>query len=194
MAHPYNSVRQSKVEHSRAGTLTKGYATGGAVVERARGGRTKGTNVNVIISPSSGQVAPPPPMPMAGPVAAPPMPPPRPPMAPPPGAGMVPPGGPPMPPGGPIRSTGGRTGYKSGGAVPGPAWKEGLRNGTKVTHGPGKNDLKDMNRPPVITKATGGAVEHPMKGGRAPHLPGGAGGGLARIAKQHRGKVGGKAI
>jgi hypothetical protein len=99
-----------------------------------------------------------------------------------------------MPPGGPIRSTGGRTGYKSGGAVPGPAWKEGLRNGTKVTHAPGKNDLKDMNRPPVITKATGGAVEHPMKGGRAPHLPGGAGGGLARIAKQHRGKVGGKAI
>jgi len=218
LAHPYASSRQSKVEHSRAGTLTKGYATGGAVhgdeaqdrklvksmlrehersegEGRARGGRApKGTNVNVIMSPSNGQAVPPPPMPMAGPVAAPPMPPPRPPMAPPPGAGMVPPGGPPMPPGGPIRSTGGRTGYKSGGAVPGPAWNEGRRNGTQVTHAPGKNDLKDMNRPPVITKATGGAVEHPMKGGRAPHLPGGAGGGLARIAKQHRGKVGGKAI
>jgi hypothetical protein len=74
-------------------------------------------------------------------------------------------------------------------------------------------DGKDIGRPRAITyakggsvdapqreeanqprRATGGAVEHPMKGGRAPHLPGGAGGGLARIAKQHRGKVGGKAI
>lgn len=244
MAHPYQGLRQSKVEHSRVGKITSAYADGGAVEDpgtakryvarsklrdemggkpppmgfdftrtkeqsadtmrgqmerakdisdavprgRARGGRApKGNNVNVIISPS----APPPPNAgMAPSMAGPPPMPPRPPMAPP-GAGMVPAGGPPgMPPG--PRSMGGRT-YATGGAVPGPAWKEGRKAGTQVQHAPGKNDLRDMNRPPVITKATGGAVEHPMKGGKAPHLPGGAGGGLARIAKAHKVKRGGMA-
>lgn len=31
MAHPFESVRQSKVEHSRVGKMTSGYAKGGAV-------------------------------------------------------------------------------------------------------------------------------------------------------------------
>lgn len=185
MAHPYQGLRQSKVEHSRVGVLTKSYATGGAVVERARGGRTKGTNVNVIISPSAS----PPNAGMAPPMAGPPPMPPRPPMAPP-GAGIGP-APPMMPPGGP-RSSGGRT-YATGGAVLGPAWKEGRKAGTQVQHAPGKNDGKDLGRGKPITYATGGAVEHPMKGGMAPKLPGGAGGGLARIKKQNVARKGGMA-
>lgn len=35
MAHPFQSVRQSKVEHSRVGALTKGYADGGTVLAPA---------------------------------------------------------------------------------------------------------------------------------------------------------------
>lgn len=184
MAHPYSAHRQTKVEHDRVGHITKDYASGGAVVERAHGGRANkgGATVNVIVAPSDGDK---PPMPMAGvgPMPAPPMPIAKPPMVPP-GAG-IPPGGPPMP-GGPIRSQGGRTGYAKGGAVPGPAWKEGIKNGTKVANSPGKNDGKDIGRKRVITYATGGPVEHPTKGGMAPKLDGGAGGGTARLEKEER--------
>ena len=35
MAHPYQNVRQSKVERSRVGSMTKGYAFGGAVLDDA---------------------------------------------------------------------------------------------------------------------------------------------------------------
>lgn len=219
MSHPFASVRQPKVERSRVGHITKGYATGGAVSAapavkanapkaakpkfavggavpatrqdrpgRARGGRAPKSTVNVIIAPQGGQPpgAPPPglaggPPPMA---MKPPMP------MPPPGVGgppMVGPGGPPpglpMPP----RATGGRA-YAKGGAVkPSPAFEEGKRLGTQVTHSTGKNDLKDMNRPRVVTYAKGGPVEAPKgKKGMGPKLPGGGRGGAGRLAKAKR--------
>lgn len=96
-------------------------ADGGAVRSRAdrparaKGGRVKGTTVNVIVAPKSqDQAAPPmaampPPMPPKPPV----MPAPAP-AGPIPGLGGMPPGGPPMPP----RSDGGRA-YKRGGGVKG---------------------------------------------------------------------------
>lgn len=58
---------------------------------------------------------------------------------------------------------------------------------TKVQHTPGKNDLKEMNRPKVVTYKTGGAVEAPKgKKGMGPKLTGGARGGEARLEKEHR--------
>jgi hypothetical protein len=212
MAHPYQSERQTKVEHRRVAHITKGYASGGAVHDdeaedralirksvkpsalrmegggtksradrRARGGRTskKGgkTVVNVITGgphPAPAPMMPPPagPPPMAG---APPMMPPRPPM-------MPPQGGPPMPP----RSDGGRA-YAKGGAVAfGPAYKEGVRAGTQVTHSPGKNDGKNIGRGKPITYKTGGKVEALAGVAKATKLPGGSGGGEARLAKQSR--------
>ncbi len=219
MAHPYQSARQSKVERSRVGSITKGYAAGGAVNAsaaelarsakalatggpvamagkapkarldrpgRASGGRTngKGATVNIIVGGGDKQP------PMAGLGMPPPMPPPpMPPPIPPP-----PPGGPPMgmPPGGPppgIRSMGGRA-YAKGGAVKsGPAYEEGKRNGTQVSHTPGKNDLQELNRGKPITYATGGATEAPKgKAGMGPKLGGGGRGGLARLQKATRAK------
>ena len=164
-------------------------------VNRARGGRTKHkghTTVNVINTggghPGLGMGGPPP-----GLGAAPPMMPPRPPMAPPmpPGApGMAPPGGAPMmpPPGMPPRRSGGRA-YAKGGAVKdGPAWNEGKRAGTSVQNNPsGKNDQRDVGRGKPITYKTGGRIEAPQ-GVSAPHLPGGSGGGEARLAKERMAK------
>lgn len=173
-------------------------------MQRAKGGRTnkKGTNVTVVVAPQGqGGGARPMPVPMPPPgAAAPPMaaPPPRPPM-PPPGPGMMPPGA--MPPGMPPRRHGGRT-YATGGAVKdGPTWKEGVRNGTQVTHRPGKNDLADIGRGKPITYATGGQVSGrklvsfyasggPVEArqGIEPdtRLPGGSGGGEARLVKEKR--------
>ncbi len=196
MAHPFNSVRQSKVERSRVGALTKGYASGGAVngpadalgrtakalatggsvsmagkapkarldrPGRASGGRTngKGATVNVIVSPGAGNtpnplmaagMPPPPPIGMpAPPPGPPPIPPGLPPGGPPPGMGMGPPPG--------IRSQGGRAYAKGGAVTSGPAWAEGKAAGTKVTHGPGKNDGKDLGRGKPITYASGGPVK-----------------------------------
>ena len=95
-----------------------------------------------------------------------------------------------MPPPG-IRRSGGRTYARGGGIKDGPAWKEGRAAGTQVQHNEsGKTDQADVNRGPVITRATGGPVEHPMKGGMAPKFPGGAGGGEARLAKAKRDGVG----
>lgn len=84
-----------------------------------KGGRVKGTTVNVIVAPQGGPQAAPPmpprppmPMPMPPPSAAPPMPPP--------GLGAPGPGGPMggMPGAGAMpRSMGGRAGYKKGGTV-----------------------------------------------------------------------------
>lgn len=170
-------------------------ADGGAVKARAdrpsrkRGGRVnKGATVNVIVGAPQGEAAAPAPMP---PMAALPPPVPRP--------MMPPPGGPPMPPPSPVpgmgpmppRSAGGRT-YARGGRVgvnKGSAvYEAGVKAGTQVSHDPGKNDLKDMGRGKPITYKTGGAVEHPLRGGLAPHLPGGAGGGKARLAKERMAK------
>ena len=93
------------------------------------------------------------------------------------------------PPGMPPRRSGGRA-YASGGAVKdGPAWKEGLRSGTQVQHSPGKMDGKDIGRGKPITYKTGGKVEAPQ-GVSAPHLPGGSGGGEARLAKERMAKRG----
>jgi hypothetical protein len=140
-----------------------------SMIERARGGRIKKphTQVNVMIAPQHpmgpGAMPGPVPMPAAGPPPAAAMPP-RPPMVPPQGAPMAPPQmmAPQMlPPGAPppIRNRGGRT-YARGGAVKdGPAWKEGLRNGTQVSHSPGKNDTAKIGRGRPITYKTGGAVE-----------------------------------
>jgi hypothetical protein len=161
---------------------------------RARGGKVKGkkgTTVNIINAPghamggAPGQVpggAMPPAMPPRPPVAAAP---PSMPGAPPASPAMMPPGampprpGMPMPPQGmmPPRQQGGRA-YAKGGAVKdGPAWKEGLRNGTQVQHDDGKMDQKNMNRGKPITYAKGGAVKgggagdlsSPRHGARKPH-------------------------
>lgn len=157
---------------------------------RARGGRSPKksgkTNVNVIVAghggPPAAPMAPPPgPMPMGAM-------PPRPPMMPPPGAGPGPPPGlpPGAPPGMPPRRSGGRA-YAKGGAVKfGAAFEEGRKAGTQVTHSPGKNDQAGLGRGKQITYKTGGPVIGPQVGGRGPKLPGGAGGGEARLVKQSR--------
>lgn len=222
MAHPHNSIRQHKVEHSRVGHIVKGYASGGEVApretnkkiarkaiaqrdaqavegtsakerldrpNRARGGKVgkhKGTNVNVIVAPQGAPHAGLAPPAMAAPMAPPPGAlPPRPMAAP-----MPPPGGPPMmagapPPGMPPRHNGGRT-YAKGGAVTDSAvYKEGRRNGTQVQNNPsGKNDQRDVGRSRVVTFRAGGAVK----------LPGGSGGGEARLAKQRLAKRSGNGM
>lgn len=181
---------------------------GGAVKprmdKRARGGRTKakkGTTVNIINSPQHPPAPPmmPPPgmgagMPPRPPMAGPPMPPPGAPPMPP--GGAIPPGGPMMPPrpgmpppGMPMRARGGRI-------KDGPAYQEGLKAGTQVQNSPGKNDGKDIGRGRVVTfktgggvvkfRAGGGKVEAPKGVESASKLPGGAGGGEARLTKEHR--------
>jgi hypothetical protein len=165
------------------------------VARRARGGKVghkgKGhTSVNVIVAPQQGAggggMVPHPAM--AGPAPAPAGPPPG---AVPPGGGMPPgamAGRPPMPPGGgmpppgmmPPRAHGGRT-YARGGAIKsGPAWHEGVRNGTQPMNLPNKGDRKDMGRGRVITYKKGGRI------GDGPHFDGGAGGGRARLEKPEK--------
>lgn len=213
MAHPYNKFRGDNVARSRVAELTGAYdgggvtkpglsatptkqrASGGAVMDseplaRARGGRAKkgATVVNVIMGGQQQPPAAPPPMPMPmpppGPMAGPP---PGPPPGLPPGGPPMPPpgaGGPPMPmhpPGMPMRARGGKVGS----------------GGTKLQHDKGKSDLGDMNRKRVVTFNTGGGVKSFMAGGTVSHasgggvapatkLPGGAGGGLARLAKARK--------
>ncbi len=174
---------------------------GGAVKhradKRARGGGVKkkshkGTNVNILIG--HGGATPPPPM--AGPPPTPPMlPAARPPMPMP--AGVMPPGMPagappamlPHPGAMPIRRAGGRA-YATGGRVAdGPAWREGLRNGTQPQNSPGKSDDGDIGRPrqrTATTYAKGGRVEASNSVEPATKLPGGSGGGEARLAKEKR--------
>lgn len=74
-------------------------------------------------------------------------------------------------------------------------YEDGKRNGTKISHDAGKSDLPDMNRKRVVTFAAGGKVVKFAAGGRveasnkvapATKLPGGGGGGEARLAKAHR--------
>lgn len=190
---------------------------------RAHGGKVgkkgKHSAVNVIVNAQHPSPMPPPPMMAPPPPMAPP--------GPPPGAGLgaPAPGGPPMPPPGmPPRKSGGRLtsdGHtakpmraKGGGVKSGPAWEEGKRLGTKVSHVPAKEpDIENMNRGKPITYAKGGAVEHRevkfkasggmvsfrARGGPvesnykvapATKLSGGAGGGIGRRekAKEYGGK------
>lgn len=167
---------------------------------RAKGGRVKKGNAKTIVNviagghPASGAVPPGPPMgppPMGVAPAAPPMPPPmaaRPPMAPPTGVG-----GP--PPGMPLRARGGKV-HKPHGS---PVFNESLRDGTQVQHNDsGKSDLGRDNYPrgKAVTFESGGRVRHfYARGGAvessdsvapATKLPGGSGGGEARLAKEKR--------
>lgn len=215
MSHPYASARQNKVEHSRVGHLTKGYASGGAVNRtddakvrkmsasqerevnpeggvsphradrpmRARGGRAgKKGNSKTIVNVITGgdKAAPPPAMGIAGPPPGAMPPPPmaaKPPMMPPPGPG------PGMPPPMPMRAKGGRV--NAGTKV----FEQSKRSGTAVSHDLGKNDLDSVNRKKVITFSSGGRVrtfEASDKVAPATKLPGGGGGGEARLAKAHR--------
>lgn len=172
--------------------------------KRAKGGRVKKGNAKTIVNvitgghPAGGAIPPMPAPPMgvapAGAMPAPavvphPMP------MPPPGAG---PGGPaPMP----MRAKGGRVNQGS------PVYEEGKRNGTQVQHRDGKDDQKDIGRrrvvtfmaggrvkksdggdcgPQMPTRAKGGRVESPDGVAKATMLPGGGGGGEARLAKAHR--------
>ena len=180
-------------------------ADGGAVkaradkVARAKGGRVKGTTVNVIVAPKQ-QEAPP----MA---AMPPPMPPRPPVAPPPAPAMSPGVGgmPPIPP----RSEGGRA-YKKGGAVKakmsgekkhskkpfkmrasGGAVSDSSVGGTQVQHSGNKSDSQNIGRGPVITRATGGPIYANGKmGAQMAWLKGvGAGGGKGRLKKAHHEKA-----
>ena len=185
MAHPFANVREHKVHRSRVASMTKGYAggghsdepadrklikgmvkpgalkmdgkkSGGRLDRFARGGKVKkgGTNVNVIIAPQGGHPPSPPPPALMPPAGGPP--PSLPPGMPP--TGGAPPGmGAGMPPG--LHKHGGRAYAKGGKVADGAAWKEGLKNGTKVSHSPGKNDQDGLGRGKPITYATGGKIE-----------------------------------
>lgn len=68
-------------------------------------------------------------------------------------------------------------------------YEDGKRNGTAVSHDFGKNDLADIGRKKVITFSSGGRVrrfEASNAVSPASKLPGGGGGGEARLAKAHR--------
>ena len=156
---------------------------------RARGGRTskKGGKTVVNVIAGGGHPGAAAPM-MAGPPPAAPaqMPPPAMPPRPMPGPMMPPGGAPGLPPGMPPRKAGGRA-FKHGGRVAdGPAWKDGLRDGTQVQHTDGKMDGKNIGRGRVITYKRGGAVEASNRVEPATKLPGGSGGGEARLAKEKR--------
>ncbi len=89
----------------------------------------------------------------------------------------------------PMRAKGGRVNHGT------KVFEQSKRSGTAVTHDNGKSDLPDMNRKRVVTFSAGGVVKSFMAGGRvespdgiakATKLPGGSGGGLGRLAKEHR--------
>ena len=179
MAHPFASKRADKVGMERARKFAGPHSdvaedraliresVKASALKRARGGRAGKVDININVGgapsgpPSAGPLPPPalgapirPPVPSAPPV------PPVPPQLP----------GPPL-----MRAKGGRI-------KPGPGWTESERLKTPVQHTDGKLDGKDVGRKQVVTYATGGRIESenaPM----GPKLPGGAMGGLARLAK-----------
>jgi hypothetical protein len=85
------------------------------------------------------------------------------------------------------------TSKKTGGS---PVFNASTRAGTQVSHTDGKDDGKDIDRGRVVTfkaggvvksfRARGGRVESPDGVAQATELPGGGGGGEARLAKAHR--------
>ena len=111
----------------------------------------------------------------------------KPPMPmPPPGAGM-PPGGPPMP----MRKSGGRVNQGS------PVYEEGKHAGTQVQHSDGHATAnKNLGRGKPVTFKSGGRVrsfyahggrtESPQGVAKDTRLPGGSGGGEARLVKAKR--------
>lgn len=175
--------------------------------KRAKGGKVKGRNtgktiVNVITGHPGGGAAPPPMPAGIAPAAMPPVGGPpmmaKPPM---PGPGGPPPGMPPM------RARGGKVQKPTGTGVAketrdaeknhgSPVFNQSMRNGTQISGtGNNKDDGKDLNRKRVVTFAAGGGVVSFKAGGRvespqgvapATRLPGGGGGGEARLAKAHR--------
>jgi hypothetical protein len=211
--HPFQEHKQHKVERSRVGQITRGYATGGAVApapERKRGGgvnamrdaqavqggsakerqdrpgRARGGRTNKSKGTNVNVIVAPSgnhPMPVPMPTAGV--------GAPGPVPGPAPMGPRPMPAPGPMAGApgpmpiraSGGRAYAKGGAV----FAEGRRNGTQVQNNPsGKNDQKDVGRGRVITYKTGGAVSSSATGQHGPKFKGGAGGGEARLQKEKR--------
>jgi len=175
-----HDAQEHKGNHTDLSKLKKGgvirKAAGGRLGFNPRSKKKAGTNVNVIVAPHSGYAG-------ATPMAPPMLPPPTgaAPMAPPMASGMPAgmPGGMPggmrppmpggMPPGMPMRKKGGRVEIKTGTKA------EGMRNGTQVTHSPGKNDQMDIRKFRPVTYKAGGSVYPKMKFG--------AGSGEGRLEK-----------
>lgn len=85
------------------------------------------------------------------------------------------------------KKNGGRIKRASGGGVKsGPGWTESTKNMTQISHDPGKNDGKDIGRPKPITYKSGGRIDAPNGVDPATKMPGGAGGGEARLFKERR--------
>ena len=119
-----------------------------------------------------------------------------------PGPGMPPPGMPPM------RARGGKVQTPAGSGVAkntrdseknhgSPVFNQSMRNGTQISGtGNNKDDGKDVSRGRVVTFASGGKVksfyarggkiESPKGVAKSTDLPGGSGGGEARLVKQAR--------
>jgi len=182
MAHPFASKRADKVGMERARKFAGAHSdvaedraliresVKASALKRARGGRAGKVDININVGGAPGG---PPSGPLPPPTLGAPIKPPVPPV---PSAPSVPPGLPPqLGPNPLMRAKGGRI-------KPGPGWIESERLKTPVQHTDGKLDQKNVGRKQVVTYATGGRIESenaPM----GPKLPGGAMGGLARLAK-----------